>query len=65
MGEREKWPPPHEHAPATTGPRYPLVYGSAKTEMCSCGVWRVNHHGPGRWRNDDINEATKPRDPFE
>lgn len=41
------------------GPRMPLVYGSAPTEVCACGAWRVMHHGAGPWRRDSITEAIK------
>lgn len=46
------------HVVIRSGPRMPLRYGSAVTEVCACGAWRVNLHGPGPWRGDDIIAAT-------
>jgi len=32
------------------GPRTPLRYGSAATEVCrDCGAWRMDHNGLSRW----------------
>jgi hypothetical protein len=54
----------HKHRKSHNGPLIPLRYGSAKSEVCECGVWRmVDHRDRLRdvwvWRNDDIQEAAK------
>jgi len=41
--------PRHLHS---EGPRVPLRYGSAPTELCACGWYRINpaHAFPARWQ---------------
>jgi hypothetical protein len=44
-----------QHAATHEGPRCPLRYGSAATEVCdSCGYWRTMHHMPGPWESPPI-----------
>jgi hypothetical protein len=39
------------HYSTETGPRVPLRYGSAPTQVCRlCGSWRTVHHVMGLWR---------------
>ncbi len=39
------------HAKVIAGPRTPLAFGSAATEVCIfCGAYRTMPHGPGRWQ---------------
>lgn len=45
------------HDRVLTGPRIPLRWGTAPTEVCSdCGAWRTTHHQPGRWRQGPFPE---------
>lgn len=40
------------HDAIELGPRVPLRYGSAPTEVCKdCGAYRTMHHTPGRWQS--------------
>lgn len=40
------------------GPRVPLAYGSAPTDVCvMCGAWRTTHHILGRWQLAETLEA--------
>lgn len=44
------------HYQTTDGPRVPLRWGSAPTEVCKlCGCWRTMHHKPGPWLNPPIS----------
>lgn len=49
----------HPMSQRKPGPRYPLVHGSAQTETCSCGRWRVMAGRYRRWRSDPIALACK------
>jgi hypothetical protein len=41
---------PHPPGYREQGPRTPLLYGSAATEVCSlCGKYRYDHHGWSDW----------------
>ena len=58
---------PHKHVKDHNGPHIPLTYGSAKSEVCACGAWRmVDHYDrPSRgwgWRTDSIEDAAKDDD---
>lgn len=57
----------HRHFKDHNGPHIPLTYGSAKSEVCACGAWRmVDHYDrPSRgwgWRTDSIEDAAKDDD---
>lgn len=41
------------HASWHEGPRVPLRWGSAPTQVCNaCGWWRLDHHGfKSMWRS--------------
>lgn len=44
------------HQDREEGPRVPLRWGSAPTEVCrQCGAYRTMHHGPGRWQPGPLN----------
>ena len=54
----------HQHTKHHRGPDIPLRYGSARSEVCECGTWRmVTHHDntmPGwNWRKDSIDKAAE------
>jgi hypothetical protein len=51
------------HSETEPGPRVPLRWGSAATELCrACAAYRTLHHNPGEWqlgppdteRSDDV-----------
>lgn len=46
------------------GPRVPLRYGSAPTDVCvMCGAWRTTHHVLGHWqRVETLEEALQESD---
>ena len=49
-------------SPIISGPRIPLVYGSAATEICTnCLAWRTTHHRSGKWRRDSLEAAIRIR----
>ncbi len=56
------------HTDTKRGKDYPLRYGSHRTEVCSCGLWRTHGHDAGRsqmsaWRPaSEYAEATAERD---
>jgi hypothetical protein len=57
----------HQHAKDHNGPIITLRYGSAKSEVCVCGAWRmVDHHDKEwegwHWRTDNIDEAASDDD---
>jgi hypothetical protein len=57
----------HQHTLDHWGPDVPLRYGSAKTQVCECGAWRmVTHYGGVRprwgWRTDSIEDAVEMND---
>lgn len=47
-----------KHSSTKSGPRMPLRYGSAATDVCeACGAYRLMHHGPGPWESGPVEEA--------
>jgi len=42
------------------GPRVPLRYGTAPSEVCrKCGAWRTVLHVPGDWHEDQTIDEYK------
>lgn len=48
---------PCEHKSVHDGPRVDMRYGSAPTQVCDCGMWRINLHVPGVWRAPPISST--------
>jgi hypothetical protein len=48
---------PCEHKSVHDGPRVEVVYGTASTQVCDCGMWRMNLHIPGPWRTPPISST--------
>jgi hypothetical protein len=47
-----------KHENVSEGPRCPLRYGSAPTQVCDlCGWWRTNLHAPSQWQQPPIPTA--------
>jgi len=45
-----------EHEETKEGPRSPLRYGSAPTEVCAhCGQWRMVHFPNCIWRDPPVD----------
>lgn len=49
---------PCEHKSVHDGPRVEMRWGTAPTQVCDCGMWRINLHVPGVWRAPPI---TRPQ----
>lgn len=49
-----------QHAEKKPGPRYPMRWGSATTEVCKgCDAYRLLLHGVGPWLPGPIADAIK------
>jgi hypothetical protein len=48
---------PCEHKSVHDGPRIEVVYGTAPTQVCDCGMWRTMLHLPGPWQASTMPPA--------